>query len=448
MRIAFTLMFFLFAFFYGQSQDITPDNVSSYLSKYAIKSLSIKDLNQFTSDRFNWIIPFGDLKDRSATLYENDLISPNYTASTIDKSLSSLNMPITYSGYLTDDPASSIRLTLYNGSLVGYIETVEGKFFIEPLKQTLKSIALEHVMYREKDVSNLMTGLCAASQVHQKSSKIAIQPKDNEKSIGCRTYRIAIAMDYSYVDSNDGIEDAIAQSTAVMNMVAGDFDNAFNEEIRFQIVEHWASTCRFCDPWILSNDAENLLRDFTDWAPTGFNSEHDLGQLWTNRDLFGIELNGDISSGTIGVAWIDGTCNERRYHVLENFSSLSWALRVLTTHEIGHNFAATHDPEETTFIMSPEISNTTSWSGTSRNQINAALTRHNCFSGCINDNCLDVVTITDPVVSENIEARQLILSSGSTNINLNLTLSAPDVELSNFSVDNGVCLSIDNTGCN
>lgn len=60
-----------------------------------------------------------------------------------------------------------------------------------------------------------------------------------------------------------------------------------------------------------------------------------MGQFWTNRDFDGSTV-GLAYVGTVGVTGY-------KYHILQDFTSDPTSLRVMTAHEMGHNFGAGHD---------------------------------------------------------------------------------------------------------
>ncbi len=420
--------------------------LDKHFSKYEVGSMTSM-AQRSTSQAMSWQIDIGDLTNQEAVLFENNLFSPDYIISTSEESSMPLvDMPKTYSGYLMSDPTSKIRLTIYDGLYSAYVQTEETTYYIEPVSNITNEESRLHVLYDERDVKQLEAGTCAASQVHKKSSKIE---SSNFKMSGCRTYQLAIALDFGYQQKHGGTSGAIAQSTAVMNMVAGDYASFFADEVRFEIVEHWVSTCSACDPWTSSSNVFDLLDSFTSWAPSGFNRAHDIGQFWTDRDVFGVDASGRQFRSTVGLAWLDVVCRNFRYHVLEDFTSTNWGLRVLTSHELGHNFSSDHDANGTSFIMSPSVQNTATWSSASRNQINNALSRHNCFTACSsNSNCNNLVTLSNPVSSNMLEARQSIRTNGTVQITQDLHLSAPDIQINSISVFSGAELTMDSDGCN
>ena len=152
----------------------------------------------------------------------------------------------------------------------------------------------------------------------------------------------------------------------VLNNVQTNYDNDFADEIQFLLVEQWVSNCPTCDPWTTSTDAGTLLNSFRAWGPSGFSSVHDVASVWTRRDFNG---------GTIGIAWKPGVCTGSRYNALQDFSSNAQLKRCLVSHEIGHNFDASHNSD----IMAPSVSTSNTWSSTSVSEIQSYYLNISCL---------------------------------------------------------------------
>ena len=339
-----------------------------------------------------WTISFGPFEDDEMILWDNELLAPSHVINTQSKSDISFTNSRTFTGYLLSNPSqSSIRMTETDGLLTGYIKIKSETYYVEPVGQILKSATRKHIIYHEQSVIVETEVSCAATQVAKHKIK---QAERNYKNTGdCRLYEIAIAGDHSYVLDHNGVAGAVAQSTAIMNMVAGDYDHPFSDEIRFEIVEHWMSDCPSCDPWTTSAYVTDLLDNFISWAPDGFSQTHDIGQLWTDRDLFGLDTANMPVLGVAGFASIEAVCSDRQYHILEDHTTVNALLRVLTSHEIGHNFGGRHDPDMTQFIMSPSSTNTSTWSAASVNSIDILLPSFDCYADCLNGSCSEINSI-------------------------------------------------------
>ena len=109
-----------------------------------------------------------------------------------------------------------------------------------------------------------------------------------EKSAAtCRTVKVAIAADYKmYQLLGRDVQLLEKYVLAILNGVRANYDDEFNEEIRFEINTLWVSTCATCDPWGEDTNYENILAKFRDWGnENGFNAPFNIATLWTGRVL-------------------------------------------------------------------------------------------------------------------------------------------------------------------
>ena len=332
-----------------------------------------------------------DKKEVDITLNKVDILANNYKVTTADPNsriISRSELAVPYEGKVNGHPESNVRITLENQYLYGYFIYDDKKYYVEPAKKYDKSLSSSTmVVYSANQVKKNSPVSCAAKieadEVKEKGSNLKMAGS-------CQVAELAIAIDYSYRQLHGGNVNAINQTISVMNMVAGVYEGSFSDDIRFEIVEHFVSDCPSCDPWSPTTDAQALLDDFTAWGPTGFSVSHDIGQFWSDRDLCG---GGNCS--VAGLAWIDAVCGTFRYHILEDFTSTAWQLRVLVSHEMGHNFGANHDASGSTTIMAPSVSNnTTTWSSTSVNVINTSIAGFTCFEECVVGSCTELVGIS------------------------------------------------------
>lgn len=402
-------------------------------------------LQELSSDEWIWSINSGPLKGHQLYLYPSQLISTNYkissSSSRIVKDLGIQN----FEGYLIDHPNhSKARITMYLGELRGYVVLNDIRYHVEP-DTSKTSKRLEHIWYAHPSDKAEQHAQCGALKV---SKQVRDDSSNKKSSTACRIYQVAIALDYSYVQKQGSADDAIAQSMAIMNMVAGDYDDTFSVPIQFEIVEHYVSTCPSCDPWVFHSNAETFMNNFGSWSTHGFTEEHDIAQLWTDHNLwYGYLPNGDANFNVVGFANDASVCSGS-YQVLEHYTDSDWALRVLTSHEFGHNFGASHDPEHTRYIMSPTINLTSSWSHSSTITINGNLMDMTCYADCISDDCWENLTLTAPLTATNYTARSTIATLGPIGIQHNLGLSAPEVSISpGLSLLPGNTFTIDQNAC-
>ncbi|NBC24114.1 MAG: hypothetical protein GVX78_00675, partial [Bacteroidetes bacterium] len=316
-------------------------------------------------------IPF-DGRDFIMDLAKNGLIADNYSLRT-PSGLSRTTPAVPTDGYT--QKGQRVAMTLNVNFLFGSWTDEHGEqIFIEPLRFHDKSAQdAQHIIYYSKDVLDTTTGSCGVTAKHH-LHKGQANPNGSSKMQmnDCLEVEIALAADYLMFQKYGSVQDVEDRNIGVMNDVQTNYDDEFDTDLIYEIVEQFVSDCSSCDPWTSSTDPGTLLNSFTDWAPSGFNATHDVGQLWSDRNFNG---------GTIGLAWLSSICTNNRYNICEDFSNNANLIRVLSAHELGHNFSLTHDAGGSGFIMAPSVNNTNEWSNQSENQMNNYLPRP-CLDDC------------------------------------------------------------------
>ena len=282
-----------------------------------------------------------------------------------------------YAGNILNANSSDVRLTVAEDFVYGYIQDPEFNRFIEPLHTVIKTAPKGlYLVYDGDDVIFPEESVCASSHTAAKTKEM----EGSMKSVGlCFEVEVSVASDWLMFDSyNEDVAALTAHNVGVMNNVQNNYDDEFDDEIFFVLVEQWISNCSTCDPWTNSTAAGTLLNSFRSWGPSGFNQTHDVGQLWTNRNLDG---------STIGIAFVGVVCTGSRYQVLEDFSNNANLKRVMVAHELGHNFDAVqsatgHDAVGSPFIMAPTVQNTATWSVASIGDIEAHYLSRTCLAAC------------------------------------------------------------------
>lgn len=301
----------------------------------------------------------------------------------------------TYYGYLRNRPGSEVRVTIKDDFLYGFVQDGDNIVYFEPANRFQNNLdGGEVILYRPDQVIS-KTITCAHSEKVKKENTVPNTNPTLTAAGDCWELDLAIASDYSYyVDRGSSVSAVTAYTLGVMNNVAANFQLSgttnFDDGVEFLIVENFVVTTSGGDPWVASTNPNLLLDDFRTWgnSGTGFNTSFDLGQLWTNRDFDG---------STVGLAYRGSTviCSNSRYHILEDYTTNAAQLRVLTAHEIGHNFDAGHDASGSGFIMAPSVNITNTWSQASKNSANQAIINASTGGGA----CL-VPCSTGPPISD------------------------------------------------
>ncbi len=332
------------------------------------------------------VLRFDEVGRWNMSLHQRYLIQEEYTIKTtsdgVKKGLTPSDI-LTYNGNYQDDNQGQIALTVTKDIIYGFVEKMEGVFFIEPLNFLVPGADKNtYVIYEEKDVLHT-AGTCAAHDKINKENELQqiVENLEQEK-MNCFFVELAIASDFSMFQKYGSVGGVEGHTLGVLNNAQTNYDDEFNNEILFDVVTQFVVDCSGCDPWPTGNDSGTLLSSFRQWGNGGnFGVNFDLGQLWTDRN---ISSNGDPS--TVGVAYVGGICGSFKYQLIEDFSATAWALRVVVSHETGHNFGYGHDAGGSGFIMAPSVNNTNTWSPASINTINNTITAEinsGCFSPCV-----------------------------------------------------------------
>lgn len=285
----------------------------------------------------------------------------------------------TFYGY-TKQGHYDVRITADEDFFYALIVTHDDEFYIEPARYIVSGLPKDlFVIYRHSDNLNRMTeNSCGVDHNHTAPHNPVNHEDDesyestNRQSV-CKVVEVALANDFEMFQEKGSVPEVEEHNLAVINNVLTNYDDEFNFDIQFDIVEIFVAASSGADPWTNSTNINAVLDDFTDWGPNGFDNQHDVASLWSNR-----EFNGDV----IGLAWLDAVCTFFRYNVVQDFTSNAGLLRCLQAHEMGHNFSANHDASGSNTIMAPSVSNTNQWSAQSISEINSFMNGLGCLSNC------------------------------------------------------------------
>lgn len=372
-----------------------------------------------------------DLGDKNweMVLHPVDLRSKDYKLRVVTSNgeIQMDGLPInSYQGYLLGKSNSEIRLTVDQGFIYGFIQDGKETFYIEPLFRFQPNAKKDlFVIYNKKQVIS-QDKSCGFNDAANQMESIKDKSKETQSQnrMACMKVELAIAADYSMYEKYGGIHQVTNFTIGTMNMVAADYTGAFNDDFSFEITEQYVVACEGCDPWTSSTSASTLLNSFSTWSNANFFNNFDLGQFWSNRDFDG---------STIGLAHLPGLCwnVNSKHHILQDFSSNADLTRVLTSHEIGHNFGASHDAS-TGFIMSSSVNVTSAWSAASITAVdNHVAAMGPCLSACASPACDEVTDLT-------------LVSSTSTSVDLTWVSTGSDFHVRARTVGGGAW-DIENT---
>ncbi len=330
-------------------------------------------------------------------LYPNDMFAENAIIRVFTEN-GEVSHPvprnITFKGHVKGNPQKQVRLLIHDDYIYGHVTEGTQRTYISSMKKYVKNAPSD--LYVVFDRANRKTedieGQCGLDIYPEFDLGGENKDEGTARMLTglCYDVELGIVSDYSlFTDKGSTIQGALDHTAGVMMDVETDYETAdFDDALNFEIVEQIVSICELCDEWTTSTNSSTLLSDFSDWVDDGgFTNSTDMGQFWTNRDFDGT---------TVGLAYNgSGLLCSNAHHVLQDFTSNDDHLRVLTSHEIGHNLDADH-VAGSTYIMSPSVNNTTSWYSTSVTTIDATVDSETpgCIIACASTPCDSVEDVS------------------------------------------------------
>ncbi len=409
---------FLSASLYAQNSPVfsgqpaaasNPDKLNGILSAYRVYDLNSSGLKSYLQEEggpeksFSLDLP--GLGTWPLTMSVRPLLPATYRLR-VDNGQEIQELPgpgdIAWVGHATGNPARPASLTVSDQYIFGTVQTAEGDYFIEPLRDLDPAAPADRfIVYRTDAVLPDATHTCGVTEVFERKAKT--QPAAGERQVGlCKNVDLAIASDYDMFVRYGSVSGVQTHNIGVMNEVANDYADAFDDGIYFLVVTQYVSTTTSSSLDVAitaSTDAEVLLNNFRLWAGAGnFGITHDLGQLWVTRNI----CTASSGCGVIGLGYIGAVCGAFQYHLLEDYtgynaSGSGWQLRVLTSHEIGHNFSCNHDAVGSPTIMAPSVNNTADWSGQSVTEVGNFLPQITCLATCGANFSASSFTVTEGI---------------------------------------------------
>ena len=392
----------LLTLFFGMQRDVPverliaaaqrPDSrVNQYLSAYHRLTLDTQQVEQQVRSSGRLLISGPD-RTFELDLEPHDLRSPDYMAEEVDDFGVTRRLerepPRTFRGTVSGLEGAQARFTIAGDFLEGLIITSDEWYFIEPLRNLdsrTELTASDFVVYKASDVKAGLRecGTALPSRLENRFDQVGTQAlktgPGEPKDAVLYTADIATEADNEFVAALGSSSNANSEILSILNQVDGIYQAELSIALRVTYQHTWVGSS---DPFTASGASELLTELSTYWnGNLTFNDTFDLVHLWTGRNLDG---------STAGVAYRGVVCKYRATSYGLSQRDTGNIFRVGTpTHEIGHNFGASHPDTATppatgcdNSIMSSSVGSSTqlSFCTFSRDEISTHLST---YSACL-----------------------------------------------------------------
>ncbi len=236
---------------------------------------------------------------------------------------------VTWRGSVDGDPETAVAAALVGGSLRALVRMPEGQGFwlVQPVHEVEPTAGNAlHVVYHHSDTVNMpwQCGTVAPSPAVPQQP-VGGTDVNMECQISCE------ADNFFFQRNNSSLSATQADITQVVNAM----DVIYRTDVQIAYVIPTIVVWTTADPYT-STDPATLLGQFQQqWNANRGNVVRDVAHLFTGRNLAG---------STIGVAFLGTVCfTGAAYGLSESLFTANFGARVgLTSHEVGHNWNATH----------------------------------------------------------------------------------------------------------
>ncbi|MCY7328738.1 MAG: M12 family metallo-peptidase, partial [Saprospiraceae bacterium] len=307
--------------FNGQPQEVLSPELQNQLRHWQVYQMDAAALYNFVKTNPSATPAQLNLGQHhwQLSLQPNPILGPNYTVQTLGSRGLETIKPVAPKAFRGNELAGggTVRLTLDQDFIYGFVEEGGERFYIEPLWYYLPTADRNlFIVYAAKDVNRDLDATCAMVESERSLQRLQntepTRVNGEIEFLACYETELAIASDRSMFLKYGSVAGVENHNIGVINNTEGDYSSgAFNHSINFIIVTQFVSTGS--DPWTNSTNAGNLLDSFVAWGNSGgFGDTYDLGELWTDRDFDG---------GTVGIAYVGAVCTSVRYHCLQDFTA-------------------------------------------------------------------------------------------------------------------------------
>jgi hypothetical protein len=239
-------------------------------------------------------------------------------------------------------------------------------------------------VYRASDIIPDAIGTCGTSLAERVGKAMEMMGPQIMEAGGISVADVATEADYEYVTALGGSSSANSAILGILNQVDGIYQSQLSLSLRVVYQHSWSTSS---EPYSSSTPSSLLDQFRSHWEANFGSVNYDLAHMWTGRDLEG---------SVVGIAYLGVVCNSRSYSygISQNLNSAP-AKYILTAHEIGHNFGATHteqanppQPNCSNTIMNSSVGTGTTFCQFSKNEVATHVSQNSsCLATMTTSNC-------------------------------------------------------------
>lgn len=243
--------------------------------------------------------------------------------------------PTTYRGRIVEIPNSAVAASI-NGGLSAEIlfnDNLDDGWFIQPLTDAIEGVPNDVYVVYHGQAARPTDAICGGGLLHNEHDGFSAAEPSQGGMRGLLTTEIAYDADFQFYQLNGSNQaNTIADIENVQNGINVVYER--DCQITFVITQVIVRTSSGSNPYT-TNDPGTLLDQFRAYWLSNHQGVHrDMAHLMTGRNM---------SGSVIGIAWLNGVCNNISYGVSQSRFTTNLASRIaLTAHEKGHNFSAQH----------------------------------------------------------------------------------------------------------